>query len=69
MTSDKGRSHGASKAEGQWRWERDGTKAPNAMSSQMFSEGKLYNFVVEICLRADIIYSHDLCILPITLSR
>ncbi|KAF7153485.1 hypothetical protein RHSIM_Rhsim01G0199900 [Rhododendron simsii] len=41
MTSDKGRSYGASKAEGQWRWERDGTKAPNAMSSQMFSEGKL----------------------------
>lgn len=40
MTSDKGHSHGASKAEGQWRWERDGTKAPNAMSSQMFSEGQ-----------------------------
>lgn len=77
MTSDKGRSYGASKADGQWRWERDGTKAPNAMSSQMFSEGKLYDFVspfplifmVEICLRAEISYSHDLCIMPLRLSR
>ncbi|KAG5566453.1 hypothetical protein RHGRI_002129 [Rhododendron griersonianum] len=67
MTSDKGRSYGASKAEGQWRWERDGTKAPNAMSSQMFSEGKLYDFIspfplifmVEICLRAEISQGGD----------
>lgn len=71
MTSDKGRSYGASKAEAQWRWERDGTKVPNAMSSQMFVEGKLYNFVSPFppCLRAEISHSHNLCIMPLPLSK
>ncbi|GFZ13081.1 hypothetical protein Acr_23g0014660 [Actinidia rufa] len=40
LTSDNERSYGASKADGQWRWERDGSKVPNAMSSHMFNEGK-----------------------------
>ncbi|PSR95448.1 Pericentriolar material 1 protein [Actinidia chinensis var. chinensis] len=40
LTSDNERSYGASKADGQWRWERDGSKVPNAMSSHMFNEGQ-----------------------------
>ena len=40
LASDTERSYGASKADGQWRWERDGSKVPNAMSSHMFNEGK-----------------------------
>ncbi|THG04364.1 hypothetical protein TEA_025701 [Camellia sinensis var. sinensis] len=41
LTSDKEHPYGASKADGQWRWERDGSKVPNSMSPQMFNEGNL----------------------------
>lgn len=40
LTSDKEHPYGASKADGQWRWERDGSKVPNSMSPQMFNEGQ-----------------------------
>ncbi|KAL6976485.1 hypothetical protein U1Q18_025274 [Sarracenia purpurea var. burkii] len=40
LTSDNERPYVASKAEGQWRWERDGSKVQNAMSPHMFNEGQ-----------------------------
>lgn len=40
LTSDKEHPYGASKPDGQWRWERDGSKVPNSMSPQMFNEGQ-----------------------------
>lgn len=40
LTSDKEHPYGASKADGQWRWERDGSKVPNSMSPQMFNEAQ-----------------------------
>ncbi|XP_059664850.1 uncharacterized protein LOC132311127 [Cornus florida] len=40
LTSEKEHPYGISKAEGQLRWERDGSKIPNPMSSHMFNEGQ-----------------------------
>ncbi|XP_052186622.1 uncharacterized protein LOC127797617 [Diospyros lotus] len=39
LASEKEHPYGASKPEGQWRWQRDESKVPNAMSSHMFNEG------------------------------
>ncbi|XAR59619.1 hypothetical protein NMG60_11015525 [Bertholletia excelsa] len=40
LTSNKEHAYGASKTEGQWRWEADGSKLTDAMSPRMFSEGQ-----------------------------
>ena len=40
FTSERGHPYGNSKAEGQWRWERDESKMSNSMASHMFNEGK-----------------------------
>ncbi|XP_024017525.1 uncharacterized protein LOC21400154 [Morus notabilis] len=40
FTPERDNSYATSKADGQWRWERDGSKMPNSLSSQMFNEGQ-----------------------------
>ncbi|KAA8544372.1 hypothetical protein F0562_022360 [Nyssa sinensis] len=40
LTSEEEHLYGTSKAEGQWRWERDGSKVPNLLPSHMFNEGQ-----------------------------
>uniref|UniRef100_A0A5B7B8I8 Uncharacterized protein n=1 Tax=Davidia involucrata TaxID=16924 RepID=A0A5B7B8I8_DAVIN len=40
LTSKKEHPYGTSKAEGQWRWERDGSEVSNSLSSHMFDEGQ-----------------------------
>ncbi|KAK9280168.1 hypothetical protein L1049_013855 [Liquidambar formosana] len=40
LNSEKEHPYATSKAEGRWRWERDGSKVSNSMSSNMFNEGQ-----------------------------
>ena len=40
FTPEREHPYGNSKAEGQWRWERDESKMSNSMASHMFNEGK-----------------------------
>lgn len=40
FTPERDNSYATSKADGQWRWERDGSKMPNSVTPQMFNEGQ-----------------------------
>lgn len=40
FTPEREHPYGNSKAEGQWRWERDDSKMSNSMASHMFNEGQ-----------------------------
>ena len=50
FTPEREHPYGNSKAEGQWRWERDGSKMSNSMASHMFNEGKWYLFSFFVCV-------------------
>ncbi|KAF4374167.1 hypothetical protein G4B88_020559 [Cannabis sativa] len=41
FTPERDNPYLAPKTEGQWRWERDGSRMSNSLNSQMFSEGRL----------------------------
>ncbi|CAK9184659.1 unnamed protein product [Ilex paraguariensis] len=51
LASEKDHSYGTSKADGHLRWQRDGSKAPNAMSSPLYNDGKCCSFVFVIEMR------------------
>ncbi|CAB4283087.1 unnamed protein product [Prunus armeniaca] len=40
FTPERDNPYASSKSEGQWRWERDGSKGSNPMVSHMYNEGK-----------------------------
>lgn len=40
FTPERERPYGSSNAEGQWRWERDGSKVSNSMASYLSNEGQ-----------------------------
>ncbi|VVA27488.1 PREDICTED: LOC110665661 isoform [Prunus dulcis] len=40
FTPERDNPYASSKSEGQWRWERDGSKGSNPMASHMYNEGK-----------------------------
>ncbi|XP_021828768.1 uncharacterized protein LOC110769155 [Prunus avium] len=40
FTPERDNPYASSKSEGQWRWERDGSKGSNPMASHMYNEGQ-----------------------------
>ena len=41
FTPERDQPYGTPKSDGQWRWERDGSKVSNPMAAKMFNEGKI----------------------------
>jgi hypothetical protein len=48
FTPEREHPYGTSNEEGQWRWERDGSKVSNSMASYMSNEGKCYLLFVYV---------------------
>ena len=41
---ERDQPYGTPKSDGQWRWERDGSKVSNPMTAKMFNEGKIVSW-------------------------
>ena len=44
FTPERDQPYGTPKSDGQWRWERDGSKVSNPMAAKMFNEGKIVSW-------------------------
>ena len=43
FTPERDTPYGSSKADGQWRWERDGSKMSNSLNPQVFNDGMAFH--------------------------
>lgn len=58
FTPERDNPYVTSKTEGQWQWERDGSKISNSLNSQMFNDGKhAVTLLLFSCLRQCLLVS------------
>ncbi|PPD67086.1 hypothetical protein GOBAR_DD36033 [Gossypium barbadense] len=63
FTPERDQPYRTPKSDGQWRWERDGSKVSNQMTPKMFNEGKIVSRTLFLSLHKDL--SHPATIIDI----
>ncbi|MBA0594473.1 hypothetical protein Gorai_011376, partial [Gossypium raimondii] len=66
FTPERDQPYRTPKSDGQWRWERDGSKVSNQMTPKMFNEGKIVFRTLFLSLHKDL--SHPATIIDIYLE-
>lgn len=69
FTPERDQPYRTPKSDGQWRWERDGSKVSNQMTPKMFNEGKIVSRTLFLSLHVFfltrcpciILYVHSVC--------